>query len=199
MFNFLKQQLRETILEVKHVIEEKGVNLIDSLFVAVLSHGEMGVVELADRLSVPLYDDIIHQFDEENFPVFKGKPKIFVIQTCQRLPTGQSIRLIRNVLTPPQKTGMKNIIVCHGACPGQYSYRNPILGTYLIYVLVHVMMRNAFDTHFEKMLKLVQKKMDELQYDLNKELTCSWMSFQFKKMFFNPGLFEKCDNSSVNS
>ncbi len=191
------QQLRDTIQEVKDYIKSKKVEeviRIDSLFVAVLSHGEMGAVEFIDGVNVQLYNDLIHPFVEENFSDFKGKPKVFVVQTCQGHPNRDSIQSTRNVLTPPKRTGMKNIIVCQGACPGQYSYRNPKLGAYMIYVLVFVMMRNAHDTHFEKMLKLVQIKMDQIKFDLNKELTCTWMPYQFKKLYFNPGLFEKRDN-----
>ena len=53
----------------------------DCIFVAVLSHGEMGILYAQDQPFKP--DRLWCHFNAEKCPTLAGKPKLFFIQACQ--------------------------------------------------------------------------------------------------------------------
>lgn len=185
---FSSKDYRSVIRNFKERIESHGADRFDALFIAVLSHGMYGAVELVDEVLIPLYSDIIHQFDEYNYPLLAGKPKIFLVQTCQNLPSYTDARITRGIMTPPEKTLMRNMIICCSGSPGLSAYRDVYLGSYFIYVLVHVLMNHSHNRHFEDLLKKVQEDLAKVKCENDVDLTCYWNAFQFKKLYFNPGL-----------
>ena len=53
----------------------------DCIFVAVLSHGEMGILYASDQPFKP--DRLWCHFNAEKCPTLAAKPKLFFIQACQ--------------------------------------------------------------------------------------------------------------------
>ena len=53
----------------------------DCILVAVLSHGELGILYASDHAYKP--DKLWTQFNAENCPSLAGKPKLFFVQACQ--------------------------------------------------------------------------------------------------------------------
>ena len=64
----------------------------DCIFVAVLSHGEMGILYASDQPYKP--DRLWSHFNAERCPTLAGKPKLFFIQACQgdQLDGGVSLK-----------------------------------------------------------------------------------------------------------
>ena len=67
----------------------------DCIFIAVLSHGELGILYASDHAYKP--DRLWDQFNAKQCPTLAGKPKIFLIQACQgdMLDTGVYLKAIR--------------------------------------------------------------------------------------------------------
>ena len=53
----------------------------DCIFVAVLSHGELGILYASDHAYKP--DRLWSPFNAERCPTLAGKPKLFFIQACR--------------------------------------------------------------------------------------------------------------------
>lgn len=136
--------------------KDKAANEIDCCFVAILSHGLFGGIEMVDGELVNLYSDIVYQFDDYNFPIFKDKPKIFLVQACQNMPSLGSLQKWNNKSTHHSKVSLDNTIVCHATIPEVSAHRDIYLGSPFIYVFVHTLMNHAHDRHFLEIYHEVQ-------------------------------------------
>ncbi len=124
--------------------------------VVYLGHGLEGFILTPDEVGIPLYSSIINPFDEERFPLFKDKPKLFILQKCRNTPSHWMQQKLKYSLadSSPSKF-LKNTIVCFATSAGDYAYRDELMGSYFIYALVDTLMEHAHDSHFLDMLKEV--------------------------------------------
>ncbi|XP_046754107.1 caspase-1-like [Diprion similis] len=111
----------------------------DCLVVAVLSHGEMGILYAHDT---PYKADTIWSyFTADKCPTLSGKPKMFFIQACQgdKLDPGVSLR----ERTETDGHGSQSFriptyadfLIAYSTIPGFYSWRNTTRGSWFMQAL----------------------------------------------------------------
>ena len=75
------QKLKCKIQDEKHLEIHKNA---EAFVFVVMSHGDAyGNLRSSDEKNLSIKDDMVSQFDGDNWPVIKGKPKIFFIQACR--------------------------------------------------------------------------------------------------------------------
>ncbi|XP_043248951.1 caspase-like [Colletes gigas] len=111
----------------------------DCLIVAVLSHGELGLLYAHDVSYKP--DSIWSHFTSDKCPTLAGKPKLFFIQACQgdRLDAGVSMK--DRTETDGQSVSSFRIpthadfLIAYSTIPGYYSWRNTTHGSWFMQAL----------------------------------------------------------------
>ncbi|KAH0552661.1 caspase-1-like [Cotesia glomerata] len=111
----------------------------DCLMVAVLSHGELGLLYAHDT---PYKAETIWSFfTSDKCPTLSGKPKLFFIQACQgdRLDGGTAVK--ERTETDGQPTATFRIpthadfLIAYSTIPGFYSWRNTTRGSWFMQAL----------------------------------------------------------------
>lgn len=82
------QEFESVLKEFK---DELTTYAYSSSFVVVMTHGDQNTMHLNNVETVDVYEDILKQFNEVNFPEFDGMPKVFILQGCQTYPSTGSI------------------------------------------------------------------------------------------------------------
>lgn len=111
----------------------------DCLIVAVLSHGELGLLYAHDT---PYKADTIWSyFTADKCPTLAGKPKLFFIQACQgdRLDGGTTLK-DRTETDGPGTTSFRipthaDFLIAYSTIPGFYSWRNTTRGSWFMQAL----------------------------------------------------------------
>lgn len=149
-FLYICTHLQEFATEVRDFKKDLVNGNYSSLFFAIMSHGVMINVKLCDKY-LNVYEDILTTFSEREFPEFRGKPKIFFINTCQEIPktfpSGTSCMDDTIVLSD-----MLLITPCY---PGVKSKRSPSTGSYGLQMVTKVFREKWKTSHIEEMLKEV--------------------------------------------
>ena len=57
-------------------------SIADMCVVIVLSHGDSGLVHSTDGRQIPI-DWLLGKFNNDGCPALKGKPKLFIFQSCR--------------------------------------------------------------------------------------------------------------------
>jgi len=178
---------------------------ISSIFVVVMSHGNSQEVQMVDGNMVNMWTDIVYPFNDENFPEYRGYPKIFVFQTCQTFPLTTHSSLKR-----PQNGTSSDILVALPNIPGYTSKRNKRgLGSWYIYYLTRVLRELASSTELVDMLGEVQRRLKAKTEEvlakkptsgnvLNSQIS-TWKPILFNKFYFNvPPQAEQPNAPSIN-
>ncbi|XP_043270783.1 caspase-1-like [Venturia canescens] len=111
----------------------------DCLIVAVLSHGELGLLYAHDT---PYKADTIwSHFTADKCPSLAGKPKLFFIQACQgdKLDGGTTMK-DRTETDGPGTTSFRipthaDFLIAYSTIPGFYSWRNTTRGSWFMQAL----------------------------------------------------------------
>jgi len=112
----------------------------DCIFVAVLSHGEMGILYAQDQPFKP--DRLWCHFNAEKCPTLAGKPKLFFIQACQgdQLDGGVRLHAVAKTETDSSAHTYKipshaDFLIAYSTIPGFYSWRNTSNGSWFVQAL----------------------------------------------------------------
>ncbi len=141
----------EDIRRIVHNFVKEAVDSphMQSFVVFIGCHGKDGNLYMSDRSRVDLFEDIVFKFD---VPELKGKPKLFFIQACQYFPeSGSSFK--QDVVKKLEN--MEDTAICLSALPGQGANRDIYLGSFYVYTLADVFMREAYETELQDMLNHV--------------------------------------------
>lgn len=114
----------------------------DCIFVAILSHGEGGILYSKDQAYKP--DRIWSQFTGDKCPSLAGKPKLFFIQACQGDQFDSGVQLKRYTESDSQTLSYKipthaDFLIAYSTIPGFYSWRNTASGSWFVQALCHVL------------------------------------------------------------
>lgn len=119
----------------------------DCLIIAVLSHGEMGLLYAHDTSYKP--DSIWSYFTAERCPTLAGKPKLFFIQACQgdKLDSGVTLKDRTETDGQPASTYripcQADILIAYSTIPGYYSWRNTTRGSWFMQALCMELRENG--------------------------------------------------------
>ncbi|KZC09894.1 PREDICTED: caspase-1-like [Dufourea novaeangliae] len=111
----------------------------DCLIVAVLSHGELGLLYAHDTSYKP--DSIWGHFMADKCPTLAGKPKLFFIQACQgdRLDAGITLKDRTETDGQPASSfripSHADFLIAYSTIPGFYSWRNTTRGSWFMQAL----------------------------------------------------------------
>ncbi|XP_067928114.1 caspase-7-like isoform X2 [Watersipora subatra] len=134
----------------------------DCVFVAILSHGEEGMVYGTDK---PVsYEDLLKPFKDSQSLV--GKPKIFVIQACRGDELDEGARYQADALPPKEQrvppkeyfiSKESDILLAYSVVPGYFSWRNCANGSWFIQAFCEVMKRDGRRLELVQMLTRVNR------------------------------------------
>lgn len=111
----------------------------DCLVVAVLSHGELGLLYAYDTSYKA--DSLWHHFTADRCPTLAGKPKMFFIQACQgdRLDPGTTLKERTETDGLPTATyripSQADFMIAYSTIPGYFSWRNTSRGSWFMQAL----------------------------------------------------------------
>jgi len=144
VYNDLPFKEMERILE--QASAETNHSDHDCIFIAVLSHGELGILYASDHAYKP--DRLWTHFNAEKCPTLAGKPKMFFIQACQgdQLDSGVHLKRVSNTETDSNAMSYKipshaDFLIVYSTIPGFYSWRNTTAGSWFVQALCHVLQR----------------------------------------------------------
>ncbi|CAK9820742.1 unnamed protein product [Anthophora plagiata] len=119
----------------------------DCLLVAILSHGEFGVLYAHDTSYKP--ESIWNHFTADKCPTLAGKPKLFFIQACQgdKLDAGTTLKERTETDGQPASTfripSQADFLIAYSTIPGYYSWRNTTRGSWFMQALCAELQENG--------------------------------------------------------
>ncbi|XP_026742651.1 caspase-1-like [Trichoplusia ni] len=110
----------------------------DCLLIAVLTHGELGMLYAKDTHSKP--ENLWYYFTGDKCPTLAGKPKLFFIQACQGDKLDGGVTLSRTETDGSPSTSYKipvhaDFLIVFSTVPGYYSWRNTTRGSWFMQAL----------------------------------------------------------------
>jgi caspase-like apoptosis-related cysteine protease len=148
VYNDLPFKEMERILE--QASAETNHSDHDCIFIAVLSHGELGILYASDHAYKP--DRLWTHFNAEKCPTLAGKPKMFFIQACQgdQLDSGVHLKRVSNTETDSNTMSYKipshaDFLIVYSTIPGFYSWRNTTAGSWFVQALCNVLQRDRIN------------------------------------------------------
>lgn len=121
----------------------------DCILIAILSHGEMGIIYARD-VHYKL-ETIWKKFTSDKCPTLAGKPKLFFIQACQGDQLDAGSTLISKTQTE-SKTMLElsyripthaDFLIAYSTIPGYYSWRNTTKGSWFMQALCQELNENG--------------------------------------------------------
>jgi len=132
----------------------------DCILVAVMSHGEQGILYGRDSPYKP--DRLWSHFTADKCRTLAGKPKLFFVQACQGDRLDHGVRMAERTETdagPSYKIpNHADFLIVYSTIPGFYSWRNTTAGSWFIQALVHVLQREANSSDLLSILTRVSRK-----------------------------------------
>lgn len=110
----------------------------DCFIMAILTHGELGVLYAKDSAYKP--ENLWMPFTADKCPSLAGKPKLFFIQACQgdKLDPGVTLNRTETDGHPSNSYRIPtyaDFLVVYSTIPGYYSWRNTTRGSWFIQAL----------------------------------------------------------------
>lgn len=180
-----------TFLQVDQILEQFKSQFTNfppmakfSCLIFIGSHGCFSKIESSDHKDINLYKDVIYKFDTKNCPQLEGKPKIFLIQACQRFGT-DSVPDPRTESDAMLQTPIDDAIVCFSTMPGYVANRDLYLGTWYTYCLAKVIMEEAHHMDFLRMLKKTQETMRKISATAPQGQLSTYLDLGIKTLYFN--------------
>ncbi|CAK1582072.1 unnamed protein product [Parnassius mnemosyne] len=134
----------------------------DCLLVAVLTHGELGMLYAKDTHYKP--DNLWYYFTADKCPTLAGKPKIFFIQACQGDKLDGGITLTSRTETDGSSSASYRIpihadfLIVFSTVPGYYSWRNTTRGSWFMQALCEELRYSATERDILTLLTFVCQK-----------------------------------------
>nr|AEF30498.1 caspase-1 [Euphydryas aurinia] len=134
----------------------------DCLLIAVLTHGEMGMLYAKDTHYKS--DNLWYYFTADKCPTLAGKPKIFFIQACQGDKLDGGITLSNRTETDGSSSATYRIpihadfLIVFSTVPGYFSWRNTTRGSWFMQALCEELRYSGTDRDILTLLTFVAQK-----------------------------------------
>uniref|UniRef100_A0A3P9DNF6 Caspase family p20 domain-containing protein n=1 Tax=Maylandia zebra TaxID=106582 RepID=A0A3P9DNF6_9CICH len=146
----------------------------DSVFVVLMSHGDVGTISGTDKLDFKI-DKIYEHLNAKNCRELIDKPKVIIIQACRGANEGvdtidgsrQSMERenigspSKNIAKGPKIHVEKDFIGFYSSTPNTVSYRNQKSGSKFIHHICDVFQALCCQDHIEELLKKVMQHFEE--------------------------------------
>ncbi|XP_018320704.1 caspase-1 isoform X2 [Agrilus planipennis] len=141
----------------------------DCFLMAVLSHGELGILFAKDTPYKP--DSLWTSFTADRCPSLAGKPKMFFIQACQGDRLDGGVTLSRTETDGHGSSSYRiplqaDFLIAYSTVPGYYSWRNTTRGSWFIQALCEELEKNGFQYDMLTLLTFVCQRV-ALDYESN--------------------------------
>lgn len=159
----------------------------DCVFIAVLTHGELGRLHAYDTYYKP--EIIWHSFTADKCTTLAGKPKLFFIQACQgeELDGGVVLRDRTETDGPTSDTyripNHADFLIAYSTVPGYFSWRNTTRGSWFIQALTEELAEHGKKRDLLTLLTFVNQKV-ALNFESNTP-DCQMMHQQKQTSCFN--------------
>lgn len=167
----------------------------DCLVVIMMSHGDQNMIEGVDGDELHLVNDVYAQFNNDNCPALRGKPKLFFIQACRgdKRDTGPNTTCDKasdpRPVTPeePHSSPLSDIYIAYASVPGYVSLRSRVTGSWFLSAVYEIFSKYACTEHLETLMKLVHAEvMTNSAGDGEKQTPSLDTQGWTKKLYFNP-------------
>lgn len=126
----------EQVSKEVETVSKKDHSDCDCFVMAVLTHGEQGILYAKDT---PYKNEMLwDRFTADKCPTLAGKPKLFFIQACQgdRLDAGITLTRTDMDASPSYKIPTHcDFLIAYSTIPGYYSWRNTTKGSWFMQAL----------------------------------------------------------------
>lgn len=141
----------------------------DCFIVAVLSHGEHGILYARDSVYKP--ENLWTPFAADKCPTLAGKPKMFFIQACQGDKLDAGVTMLRATETDSGSHSYKipvhsDFLIAYSTIPGYYSWRNTSKGSWFMQALCQELNDNGFVLDLLTILTFVNQRV-AIDYESN--------------------------------
>lgn len=197
---FVKPYNDLTYTEILSALDEataQDYTELDCLFIAILSHGEEGVLHAKDT---PYKPNIIFQkFTAEKCITLAGKPKLFFIQACQGdgLDAGVTMRTqVDGTSNTYRIPSHADFLIAYSTIPGFYSWRNTQKGSWFVQALCEELNTHSYSLDLLAILTFVVQKVafhfesnvpNDYQMHAKKQIPC-FTSMLTRLLKFEPPL-----------
>lgn len=153
-----------------HQVAELDHSDHDCLLMAVLTHGELGMLYAKDTHYKP--DNLWYNFTADKCPSLAGKPKLFFIQACQGDKLDGGITLASRTETDGSSSSSYRIpihadfLIVFSTVPGYYSWRNTTRGSWFMQALCEELRHHGSERDILTLLTFVCQKV-ALDYESN--------------------------------
>uniref|UniRef100_A0A3Q0QX50 Caspase family p20 domain-containing protein n=1 Tax=Amphilophus citrinellus TaxID=61819 RepID=A0A3Q0QX50_AMPCI len=137
--------------------------LTDSVFVVIMSNGDSRVLFGIDHEEFKI-DHIYEHLNTKNCPALLNKPKVIIIQSCNRRGSTDIKQAKSSVLVKDPLVHKERDFISIVSCTPHTVYRSPRYGSSFIQDIVEVFNTFSQDEHIEVLFKKVS-------------LTCGWIWF----------------------
>lgn len=130
----------------------------DCIVIAVLSHGDLGIVYAKDMGYKP--DTLWCRFTADRCPTLAGKPKIFFLQACQGDNLDPGVHLTETdglVCNSYQIPTHADFLIVYSTVKGFYSWRNTTRGSWFIQALCKQLAEYAYKYDLVTILTFVSQ------------------------------------------
>uniref|UniRef100_A0A8D8PZ91 Caspase-1 n=2 Tax=Cacopsylla melanoneura TaxID=428564 RepID=A0A8D8PZ91_9HEMI len=132
---------------------------VDCFIMAVLSHGENGILHAKDTAYKP--ENLWAKFTADKCITLAGKPKLFFIQACQGDGLDSGVTL-RTQVDGPSDTfripSHADFLIAYSTIPGFYSWRNTQKGSWFIQALCAELQLHAYSKNLLSILTSVVRR-----------------------------------------
>lgn len=142
----------------------------DCLLIAVLTHGELGMLYAKDTHYKP--DNLWYYFTADKCPTLAGKPKLFFIQACQGDKLDGGVTMTNRTETDGSSSASYRIpihadfLIVYSTVPGFYSWRNTTRGSWFMQALCEELRYAGQDRDILTLLTFVCQRV-ALDYESN--------------------------------
>uniref|UniRef100_A0A3P9CYU6 Uncharacterized protein n=1 Tax=Maylandia zebra TaxID=106582 RepID=A0A3P9CYU6_9CICH len=195
-------------------LQHKKLTQTDSVFVTIMSHGDMGIISGTDSKAFKT-EEIFQHLNAKNCPALVNKPKIIIIQACRGdqlfifhksvflvsaergsvdLPLQQpvhtdNIRALSENFTRAVRVHIEKDFICfHSSTPHTVSYRSTSDGSFFIQTLADVFNKWSHEYDIEELFRKVMQHFESSSSDYL-QMPTKERNTLTKRFYLFPGQF----------
>ena len=176
-------------MEVRSFASKEEHGEADMAAVVVMSHGREGVVYTTDQRMVQI-DWILKQFNNDECPRLRGKPKLFVFQACRGddsdygVSTTASDSQRSSGGMEMKENSWSDMVIAYSTIPGYVANRDTVDGSWFIQSFCQVFRDRAKTLEIREMLDLVSKRLREFQSERGTKQSFDYVVRHLYKKFY---------------
>uniref|UniRef100_A0A3P9D093 Uncharacterized protein n=1 Tax=Maylandia zebra TaxID=106582 RepID=A0A3P9D093_9CICH len=181
-------------------LQHKKLTQTDSVFVTIMSHGDMGIISGTDSKAFKT-EEIFQHLNAKNCPALVNKPKIIIIQACRGAERGSvdlplqqpvhtdNIRALSENFTRAVRVHIEKDFICfHSSTPHTVSYRSTSDGSFFIQTLADVFNKWSHEYDIEELFRKVMQHFESSSSDYL-QMPTKERNTLTKRFYLFPGQF----------